>query len=105
MKQTGGFGVNMLNEIIKHVNGQCKECHQEALLFDQHHNVVCCNKCGLVQHDNMPPRITQLMEDAQREELERQTLKRKFKEMERNQMLMLNKQGNYLFNQWYYMFW
>lgn len=95
----------MLNEIIIKVNGQCKECNQDTLLFDQHHNVVFCNKCGLVQKDSTPPGITQLIEDVNREALERQILMAKFEEMERNQMLMLNKQGNCLFNQWFYTYW
>lgn len=88
----------MLNEIIINVTGSCRECDHDTLLYDQHHNVIFCNKCGLVQKDSTPPGITQLIEDVNREELERQILIGKFKEMERNQMLMLNKQGNCLFN-------
>ena len=45
------------------------------------------------------------MEEAQKEELERKTIMRKLKKQQHNQMLMLNKQGNLLFNQWYYTFW
>lgn len=101
----GGHSVNMLNERIIKYNGICKECHQEALLYDERHAVVVCSKCGLVQKESTPQSITQLMEEAQKEELERKELIRKFKEQERNQMLMLNKQGNLLFNQWFYTFW
>ncbi len=101
----GGHGVNMLNEIIIKVNGICKECNQDTLVYDKTHDIVYCNKCGLVNKDNQAPGITKLIEDAQMEELERKELIRKFKEQERNQMLMLNKQGNYLFNQWIYMYW
>ena len=103
--QRGGHGVNMLNSRIIKYNGICKECHQEALLYDERHAVVFCSKCGLVNQDSAPPLITQLIAEAEKEKLERQTLERKFKEMEGNQMLMLNRQGNYLFNQWYYTFW
>lgn len=95
----------MLNSRIIKQNGICKECHHDALLYDERHAVVFCSKCGLVQKESTPPGITQLMEEAQKEALERKELIRKFKEQERNQMLMLNKQGNLLFNQWFYTFW
>lgn len=101
----GGHGVNMLNEIIIKVNGICKECHHKALLYDQHHNVLFCNKCGLVHQEATPPRITQLMEEVQQEKLERKKIMRKLKKQQHNQMLILNKYGNYLFNQWFYTFW
>lgn len=101
----GGHGVNMLNEIIKNVNGSCKECHQEALIYDQRHDIVYCSKCGLVDKDNQQPAITQLMEEANEEYLERKTLMRKLRKQQHNEMLILNKQGNLLFNQYFFMFW
>lgn len=105
MTKGGGHGVNMLNERIIKYNGICKECHQEALLYDERHAIVFCSKCGLVNKDSAPPLITQLIAEAEKEELERKQLIRKFKQQERNQMLMLNRQGNLLFNQWFYTFW
>ena len=95
----------MLNEIIINVNGICKECHHDALLFDQHHNIIFCNKCGLVQKDSTPPGITQLIKETKDELLERKQIIRKLKEQKHNQMFILNKQGNLLFNQWVYIFW
>ena len=105
MTNKGGHSVNMLNERIIKYNGICKECHQEALLYDERHAIVFCSKCGLVDKDNQQPAITQLMEEAKKEDLERKTIMRKLKKQQRNQMLMLNKQGNLLFNQWFYTFW
>lgn len=95
----------MLNERIIKYNGICKECHHDTLLYDGRHAIVFCSKCGLVQKESTPQSITQLMEEAQKEELERKTIMRKLKKQQHNQMLMLNKQGNLLFNQWYYTFW
>lgn len=95
----------MLNEVIKKVNGFCKECNQEALIYDQRHDIVYCSKCGLVDKDNQPPGITQLMEEANDEYQERKKLMRKLREQKRNEMLILNKRGNLLFNQYFFMFW
>lgn len=95
----------MLKDIIINVNRKCKECHQEELEFDQTHAIVYCSKCGLVHQDNQPPKITLLMEEANQEELERKTIMRKLKKQKHDQMLILNKQGNYLFKQWFFTFW
>ena len=100
-----GHNVNMLNEIIKQVNGICTECMQESLIFDQTHDIIYCTKCGLVTKDNQAPLITQLMEEADQEDLERKTIMRKLRKQQHNEMLILNKYGNYLFNQYFFMFW
>ena len=100
-----GHGVDMLKDIIIKVNGKCDECHQEALEFDQTHCIVYCSKCGLVNMDNQPQSIGQIMEEVRQEELERKTIMRKLREQRRNEMLILNKHGNYLFNQYFFMFW
>lgn len=75
-----------------------------GLEFEQTHAIVYCSKCGLVHQDNQPPKITLLMEEANQEELERKTIMCKLKKQKHNQMLILNKQGNYLFNQWFFYF-
>ena len=95
----------MLNEIIIKVNGICTECNQEALEYDKAHDIVYCSKCGLVTKDNQPPGITRLIEEGNREALERKTLMRKLREQKRNEMLILNKHGDYLVNQYFFTFW
>ena len=95
----------MLNDIIIKVNGICTECNQATLEYDQTHDIVYCSKCGLVEKDNQPPSITKLMEESQQEELERKLIMRKLNKQKHNQMLILNKHGNLLFNQWFYTYW
>ena len=95
----------MLKDIIKKVNGICKDCNQDALEYDQTHDIVYCSKCGLVNRDNEPRSIDMIMEEARQEELERKIILRKLRMQQHNEMLILNKQGNYLFNQYFFMFW
>ena len=104
--QRGGHGVNMLNGnyIVIH-NKVCIECHQPTLVYDQRHSEIFCHKCGLVHQEATPPGITQLIEESQQEHMERKIIMRKLREQQHNQMLMLNKHGNYLFNQWIYTYW
>ena len=106
MKQRGGHGVNMLNGSFFEIHNQvCKECHQPTLVYDQRHGEIFCRKCGLVHQEATLPRITQLIEESQKEYAERKTIMRKLKKQQHNQMLILNKHGNYLFNQWIYTYW
>lgn len=105
MTHKGGHDVNMLNEIIIKVNGICTECNQATLVYDQRHDIIYCSKCGLVTKDNEPQGIETLMEEVQKERLERKTFLQKLNKQKHNQMLILNKQGNYLFNQLFNIFW
>ena len=96
----------MLNGSFFEIHNQvCKECHQPTLVYDQRHSEIFCRKCGLVHQEATPPGITTLMEEAQKEELEREMIMRKLNKQKHNQMLILNKHGNLLFNQWFYTYW
>jgi len=86
-------------------NKVCDECHQPTLVFDPKHSEIFCHKCGLVHQEATPPSITTLMEEEQKERLERKMIMRKLNKQKHNQMLILNKHGNLLFNQWFYTFW
>ena len=36
----------------KHIHRRCHECGEtKEILYDEHHGIIYCTKCGLILHD------------------------------------------------------
>lgn len=99
------FGVNMLNYIKIH-NAKCEECQTRTLAYDPHHDIIYCLKCGLVHKDNtIMIDWDKLMEKRAKELEEIKEIKRKLVLQQRDERIIMNKEGNLIFNQYWFTFW
>ena len=58
-----------------------------------------------MHHDNSPPDSDQFMEQRAKELEELKEFKRQLRLQKRDTRLLLNKEGNLLFNQYWYTYW
>ena len=97
-------GVNVVPFIYIH-NKKCEECKTKTLAYDPKHDLTYCLKCGLVHSDNSPTDYDKLMEQRAKELEELKEFKRQLRLQKRDTRLLLNKEGNLLFNQYWFTYW
>lgn len=85
---------------------KCEECNAKSLAYDPHHDIIYCLACGLVHKDNnIITNYDALMEKEAKEKNEKEVLKRKLRLQQRDERIILNKDGNLIFNKYWFMFW
>lgn len=96
----------MLDNYIKIHNKKCEECKARTLAYDPLHDIIYCLQCGLVHKDNtLVVDWDKLMEQRAKELEERQQFKRKLRLQRRDERIIMNKEGNLIFNQYWFTFW